>query len=419
MPRLPEDFRQRLLPIALSQGVGVLCGIIGVRLATQLVPPALYGQYGVLLSFAPLGQWVVHAGLVRYVNRHWAATTERSSGAAALVTLAVRRLPWLLLACGIAALSLDAWNWITATALLFGTAAFLSFGAFAQAALQADRSHWRDLAANTALGVTRTFLPLLLFAATGVAVALPAGLLLSALSFAAVAALVLGVMPRRSGPTLELPPAYVGALFPLLALSGWALTGVTRWVAAGYLAPETAGYFTLANNVGAILPGVFVAIAIQYAQPGWFAQPHATMDERRALLRQVDRTAAKFVIVTLIALGALHLVAPWLVGPLIHEKFRPAIGYLFPAGCFAVATATAAFYQSLLLAARRENRIGGIEVVFAIGLLFAGAAAGWAGEAWFRAWLIAAPAWPWLCYRTLARRALLRPDAPAAPAPGL
>ena len=393
----------------LSQAAGVLCGIIGVRLATQLVPPALYGEFGVFLSFITLGPWVVHAGLIRYVSRNWATATERAAAAASLATLAFRRLPWLLVASGAAALSFSVWTWPSATALLFATTAFLSFGGLAQAALQAERRHWRDLAVNLTVSTTRTFLPLLLFAATGAAVALPAGLLLSALSFAAIALIGLGVVPRGTGDRPALAGSFTGPLFPLVALSGWATSGATRWVAAGILPADEVGYFVLANSVGTLLPGVLVAISIQYVQPAWFSRPHSTQDDRRALLRHVDQAAAVFGVAALSAITILQLVAPWLVGPLIHPDFQSALSYLFPAGCFAIATATTVFYQSLLLAVRREDRIGAIEAAFALGLVGTGVCAGWAGSEWFSLWLLTSPVWPWFLYRTLVRHALLTP----------
>lgn len=408
--RLPAAFQDRLLPISLSQLSGVVCGVLGVWLATHWVPPALYGHYGVFLSFAPLGPWVVHAGLIRYLNRHWAQTAGKAELSGQVVKLAAHRLPWLCVATAVAALALEGWPRWAAWLLLLGTASALSAGAIAQGGLQADRLHWRDLRANLALSTTRTFFPLVLFWATGAALALPVGLFLGTLVYAAVAWLALGLRPGASAERPAVPASFAGPLFPVLALSGWALTGVTRWIAAASFSPEAAGHFTLANNVATVLPGVLASIAVQFWQPGWFAHAHDSVEHRRHLLRRVDGSVAAFSVGAVAACGALHIVGPWLVGSVIAESFAPAIAYILPAGCFAITTSIGGFYQSALLAAKQEARIARIEFVFAAGLVTSGAVAGWAGERWFQLWLLASPGWAVACYRSLARRALLKPD---------
>src|SRR5688572_22280570 len=90
--------RLRIVPILLAQGFGVLCGVAGVKLNSHLIPPEVLGVYGVFLTLAPIGMWVVHAGLVKFVTRQWAASGARSALAHDLITLWARRLPWLALA---------------------------------------------------------------------------------------------------------------------------------------------------------------------------------------------------------------------------------------------------------------------------------------------------------------------------------
>lgn len=386
-----------------------MCGAFGVWLATHWIPPALYGQYGIFLSFTPLGVWVIHAGLIRYVSRHWVETPQKDELCGQIVRLAARRLPWLLIATAVAAYAFDSWPWAIATLLLFTCATLLSAAGVAQAGLQAGRQHWKDLRVNVTWSVMRTFMPLVLYAATNLALALPAGLVLAAFGYAAVAWLTVGLSPVNRADRPALPASYAGALFPILAVSGWALTGVTRWLAVAFFAPETAGHFTLANNVATILPGVLVAIAVQFSQPGWFAHPHELLAQRRQLLRRVDATVAVFLGIAVAACGLLHLVAPYLVGWLIADAFGPSVRFIFAAGCFAITTSIGALYQSALLAGKRERRIAGIELTFAAGLAASGAGASWAGEGWFEFWLIGSPVWALICYRTLARSALLKP----------
>ena len=94
--KLPTaHFRDRLLPITLSQAVGFLCGLAGVKIATRLVSPADYGAYGVFLTFTPLGIWVVHAGLIKFTARHWAASPNRGALLREVLRASGRKLPWL------------------------------------------------------------------------------------------------------------------------------------------------------------------------------------------------------------------------------------------------------------------------------------------------------------------------------------
>ena len=102
----------RLVPITLSQVVGLACGVAGVKLVTRLVPPGDYGAYGIFLTFTPLGMWVVHAGLVKFVGRHWAATRDRSALLREVAGAALRKTPWLLLAAAVAAGLMSVRGWL-------------------------------------------------------------------------------------------------------------------------------------------------------------------------------------------------------------------------------------------------------------------------------------------------------------------
>ena len=74
MPPAPARSQLRLIPILLAQAFGIGCGVAGVKLNSTLVPPEALGVYGVFLTFAPVGAWVVHAGLVKFVVRHYRTT---------------------------------------------------------------------------------------------------------------------------------------------------------------------------------------------------------------------------------------------------------------------------------------------------------------------------------------------------------
>jgi len=406
----PDEIR-RLVPITLSQVVGLACGVAGVKLVTWLVPPGEYGVYGVFLTFAPLGMWVVHAGLIKFVGRHWAAAADRGALLRAVARAALRKTPWLLLAAAVAAALIAAPAWLEVFPAVFLAAALLSCGALAQTALQAARENWRDLAVSSAGSVTRSFVPPLVYAAAGGSVlALYGGFCLHALVLACAGAGALRRYWRGAAPAGgEIAPVYEGPLFVALALTGWILAGFNRWVMALGYGPTETGYFVLAGNLAALVPSMLGTISLQYFQPAFFAAASEEAEPRRALARRVDRVALGHAVVALAGLAALRLLAPLLVGPLIHEHYRPALGLLLPAGCAALAVTTGLFYHSLLLAGQRERACGPVELTAAAVLIGGGLAAAAGGEAWFLRWLLASPAVPWLVNRPLARRYYFRP----------
>ena len=196
------------------------------------------------------------------------------------------------------------------------------------------------------------------------------------------------------------------------------LAGLNRWIVAAFFGATEAGYFTLAGGAAVVLVSALGAVFVQYFQPGIFALGDATAGaDRMVVARRVDQVALAFAGVGLAAVGALALVSPWLVGPLISEKYFTALPWIFPAGCFGVATITTVFYHSLLLAGRREAACAAVELTTAAVLIVGCVAAAALGAEWFARWLIVTPLLPWLLTRPLARRYFFRPDAGEASAP--
>jgi hypothetical protein len=104
----------------------------------------------------------------------------------------------------------------------------------------------------------------------------------------------------------------------------------------------------------------------------------------------------------------LRGIAPLLIGPLIRENYRPAVGLLLAAGCSALALTTGQFYHALLLAGKRERSCGPVDLTSAGVLLVGTLAAAACGEQWFLRWLMISPLVPWAINRPLARRYFFR-----------
>ncbi len=407
---------RRLLPIVLAQAVGFVCGAAGIAIASRLVAPEDYGAYGVFLTLVPLGITVIHAGLVKFVARHWAASEDRAGLMREVMRAALRKLP-LLAAATLAA----AWlapgmgaagaHWWSTWPLLFIAATLASAAWIGQTALQAGCEHWRDLGVSAAGSLTRSFVPPLLYAtAGGTLVALQAGFVAHALVAAFAARWALRSLLRQN-PGIparnQLPPVYDGPLFILLAVAAWALTAVNRWIVAGFFGAEAAGYFTLAGNVAVIVTSMMGVVFTQYWQPVIFSMPSETTQDRRSLAANMDIVALAYTLCGIAGIGFLHVVTPWLTGPVIGVKYTGALGMIAPAGCFGVAVVTGQFYHMLLLAARKERACAAADLSGAAVLVLGSVVAALAGgETAFWRWLLVSPLVPWLLNRTLARRAL-------------
>lgn len=414
------DFRHRALPIAASQGVGVLCGVAGVGLVSRLVPPVVLGEYGVYLTFTTLGMWLVHLGLTKFLNRTWAASLDRSSLLRGVGKEWTRKLGWLGLAAAAAAGAMAQINgtaWWVTFPLLFASAALLSVFALAQAALQADRAHWADFGVSAISSLARTFLPPLLFWLSGKNVLwLYLGFLFHAACAAAAGAWMLRrhwEAPRADAhPSPAVEPIYLGPLFTILAAASWMLFGLNRWIVASFFGEHTAGLFTLASNMGTLLPSVLGAMALQYFQPGLYSLADTGGPElRKALLRRVDEIIAALGIAGFAAVILLRLAAPLLVGNLIKETYSDALRWIVPSGCFGLAIATNQFFHVMLLAARRERACALVDLVSAGALTLAAVGGAWAGEEVYAWTLTATPLCTWVLTRTLAHAVF--PPTPA------
>jgi hypothetical protein len=404
-----DDLRQRLVPIFLAQGIGLACGVAGVRLTSELVAPVDYGRYGVFTSLATVGSTVIYAGLIKFVSRHWQESPDRAALLREIVRATLRRSPWLLAAAAVAVVAAHGRPTLLYGAVLFGSALLLTWAQLAQSVLQAAREHWRDLGISAGISVTRSFAPPLIYAASGAGLsALLGGFLLQAL-----AGTLLGAWNLRrwwscppAGPAAPaLTSVYEGPLFMALAIAGWVVAGANRWIVAGRFGSETTGYFVLATNVGAILPTMLGMALLQYFQPQWFAGGVLTPERRRALLAEVDWVAFAYTGLALCAAAAVHAAMPLLIGPLVGPRYLAAAPFVLATGFAATGITTGVFYHALLLAVRRERACAAADLGGAACLILGALAAAGAGLDWFKSWLLLSPLVPLAVNRTLARRA--------------
>lgn len=412
MPAEPATSRLRGVPIMSAQLIGLVCGIIGLRINSHLLPPATLGIYGVFLTFAPIGAWVVHAGLAKYLMRYWATSTDRSTMGRQVVRIWFRRLPWLLGGAVVAGLSMqplvpESFSMITG-ALFVATASSASLSLI-HAALQAERAHWQDLCVSGWSSLSRTLLPPLWFAASGGLMAtLWWGFGLHALSTALLGILIMRRYWQPGSPATAPPPAipavYRGSLFIVLSLATWSLTGLNRWLVAGFFGETEAGFFTLASSMAVIGVTMISNAWIQYVRPGLFALGDGEPGQSARLPGHTDRIALAYTAAAGIALWGIIQTAPWLLGWLIDPRYEPAFRWLLPSGCFAIALNTMHFFHLFLLAAKRERASARPELITAAVLILGGLISASFGLAALRGWLIASPVVAWTLTRSLAHR---------------
>ena len=415
--------RNRLLPILLSQAIGLLCGIAGVRLVSHWVQPDLLGRYGVFLTFTTLGHWFVYAGILKFITRHWADAEDKGGFLRACLRSWARKLPWLLLLSSAAAWAGSQLGGVSAFMTLgplFVAIALGSLALMAEGTLQAGRRYWTDLGVSAVGSITRTFIPPILFLTASAEIGLYLGFGLHSLCFALAAVVtVLRYWPTSSAgkSPVVIPSVYDGNFFVILSAATWALSGINRWIMAGFFGETQAGLFTLAGNLAQIVPAMLGAVFMQYFQPGLFAAPHSTVSERRALARRIDLLAGAYTLIALAGVVALRGIAPWLIGPLIAEAYRPALDYIIGAGCFGLAIISAQFFHVMLLAGKNERACGPVDISSAA-LLIAGGVliAAFGGEDSFVWWLMITPVIPWFLTRPLARFYFFKPQAVADPA---
>jgi O-antigen/teichoic acid export membrane protein len=257
--------------------------------------------------------------------------------------------------------------------------------------------------------LTRTFIPPLLFFASGSASGLYAGYCIHTACFAGVAFWILRRQRHpATGSAVNITPVYDGPLFVSLALANWTLTGVNRWIVAWAYGETTAGLFTLASNIALIVPAVTGAIFLQYFQPSLFAMVDAEgKGPLKQLARRVDQVVLGLCAVGLIGLGIVRFITPWLIGSLIARPYAEALDWILPAGCFGLTVTAAQFYHVFMIAIRKERACASVDLSTAGVLTLGCIVTAWLGTHVFAVWLTLTPLILLITTRPLARRLAL------------
>jgi hypothetical protein len=387
-----------LVPLAAVQAAGIVCGIIGVRWSSSVIPPDVLGFYGLLLSTTQLALGVTHQGFVRHVQRFWTPSLPLRAYVAQVAGGFAVPTAWMAAAL---ALVLGGLYAIASVPVGLGTLAWaigvnmmIVVAVCAQTGLQAENRYWAAFAISAVGSATRSFVPPLLAMLLGATLFwLEAGFFFHVSAQVVLAALLLrnawrrpGTLPEDNGESLaRTVRALAGA-----GLCGWLAAAAPRWIAATVLTPEATGYFVLAGNLTLVVPASFGAIALNRSFPGLFGAAREGADPR-ALLRMTDRTVAAVLVGSQLSLLVLAWLSPVLVGTVVSTRYASSMDWLLATGGAALAATTTQFYHNVLLAKQREPDCVKLSIASAAFRLVAMAAAATWGIGAFRVVLIALP----------------------------
>lgn len=363
------DARRRafhLLPLITMQVFGLVCGLLGVRWSSAIVPPEVLGTFGILVSTHGLAMMATHLGLMQHVQKHWTARTGNLDYVHLLARAAVRPTMWLAIALAAVWVALRFteseissvwWLWMMAVNILAVVAQI------AHSALQAEQRYWAHAVTSMCSSATRSFLPLLFLVWGGASVGLLGlGFLGSTLIWALVGLCFLRTaLGRRRAPTdepLDSPGLTMGT-FMLVGLYGWVGSTAHRFFAAGALDSTTTGYFMLAANLTAIIPTMVGVIGYSYTFPALFAAARRGATDAE-LWRKTRNSVAGVMLLGQVGLLVLHVCGPLLLSTILDPRYGPSIHWILPTGGALLGSVSAGLFCNLFIAQNRERSCLGL-----------------------------------------------------------
>jgi O-antigen/teichoic acid export membrane protein len=422
------------IPIIGNQIISLLLGLVGMRLISHHVLPAVNSDYGLFLSLAQVGMLITHSGILNHATRYWQREKAEAAGGGYIRFL--WRAVWrgtlllavlLLVICGITAAKEKNWVWMLVFPFLFLGNVGLTFNGVGTGVLNADGKPWRFLVLNLVGTVARVILPIALLVTlvgnlnvsqNGIAAPPANGEPLQrsavhASSFLALSAgyaghglVIVGMCialfhwARRSSPASEAKwQAWTrelreyGRPFMFLGIGTWLTLNIDRWIAAQFFDKDRSGYFNFALLLGAIIPQMTVTAMIQFFFPSIFRESDRAKNpaDWRRIAARCDALTVAFVVLSVAGLAVLHFAAPRLPEFLLSSKYALALPMIIPAGLVMVNSQVNQFHYLLLQG--QHDSAGMVWVMLTTSAIksiggIAAAAISW--EA-FIAWLVLAP----------------------------
>lgn len=361
------DYVRRLLPIGLNHLMVLTMGIIGIKLTSKYVPPAVYGLYSLFLTLTTVGYLFSHAGLINLASRFW-RKEEGQGGAYARFLWSMQwrlSIPMslaIVAVCLLMGLSRGVIWWWVLPWLIIGNFA-VALAALASGVLNAQERNWMVLVSGIGASL-RSIVPVGLALLCGVSfITLTVGFALHSVCVVAMVCIIFfWVWPAAQASTecqtrwREQLREY-GRPFLFLGLGGWLLQSVDRWIVILVFGEDQGGLFSMAASLGAIIPNLAAGALMQLVFPKIFRmadQARVDTDWLR-IADRCDKVTWWFLGITLVGLVALGLVTPLFVPWLISPAYGAATTIVFPAGC-ALAMTQANQFQFLLLQGQQNSK---------------------------------------------------------------
>jgi O-antigen/teichoic acid export membrane protein len=414
----------RLIPIFGHHGVTLAMGVLNVWLMSRLVPPEVYGVYGLFLTLMQLSPLLTHSPLYNFAVRFWQRDQPRAGAFADFlwrtfwrhgVWLAVLAAAVSLLLAGLKR-SAD-WLWLLPF-LIAGnlTASFLAIG---HGLLYAKEKNWVVFWTGTLAATLRTFLPVGAVLLAGASLLwLGTGFALHGLAAAALLGVVLQRrLPRDQRADPEEQKQWQGELaryglpFLWIGTAGWLLLHADRWVTSEFFGAERTGWFVMATSMSGVVTTIIAAGLLQYAFPRIFRESDQARSaaDWAALFRACERLLIVYLVLAGAGLVALVWLGPYLVGTLVNERYAAAMPLIIPTGMAALAAQCSQFLYLVLQGRQKTGAMLRISLALAgvkTGGSIIAAACGWE---WFLMWLTVSPLPVWLLGRWWIRRAAVAP----------
>ena len=391
---------RRLVPVISNQLGAVILGLVGVRLVSTYLRPDVYGAYALLLTLLPVGTMLTHCALLNHLARNWQRESANGNGPTYLGF--IWRNTWrssvglaiLLAACGsFMAVSRQQSHWLAGVPAVFAANLAVVFLGIANFLFTAEERHWRVLAANLLLNTVRVLVPILIYITFAPEIfSLTAGLFLFGI-FGIVC-----LMPMFKQASTPAPGEILrwsnelrayGRPFVLTGIGAWLLQSADRWVVEQFFTSEEVGIFSLASNIGGVIPALAVGALMQLSYPRFFreADQATTIESWRHLRRYADQLTLSFLVLTIVGLLALWWLAPFFVGKLIGIRYAASLPLVVPAGVAMLTGQINQFYYLILQG--KHNSVGVAKVMLTVASLktLGSILAAWIAWPAFLAWL--------------------------------
>jgi O-antigen/teichoic acid export membrane protein len=330
--------------VALGQVIAVIGALVGVRLLTELLDPASYGQLALGMTLATLVHQCIFGPLGHGATRFWSPAEEAKdlpgylSAARGLIAKATG-LVVALAVSGAGALWISghvSWAVLTMLAAIFALLRGYNsiLGGLQNAARQRIIVAFHQ-GAETWMRFLLAAAAIVLLAATSTAAM--AGYVLAMLLVLVSQALFFRRRLVSVSMTSAGDPGWRDQIwqfawpFAAFGLFTWAQVASARWALEMFASTEDVGFYAVLFQLGVYPMSILTAMAIQYLAPIFYQRAGDAQDALRNENVRVlgARLTSTTLSLTFVATAAVFLLHQWIFRWFVAENYR-SVSYLLP-----------------------------------------------------------------------------------------